>query len=881
MRHHPPRLGKRILRWFVNAEFVEEVEGDLDELFYERLNEESVLKAKTHYLLDVVGAIRPYHPKRKSSPVGHEIMNWIFFRLAYRNLAKRKAFSAINILGLSTGLVSFLLIMQYVAFEKSYDRFHRNVERIYRVAFNWGEIDYQGENSSVYASSVPAMGPAIAAEISEVESFTRFVPVLTVKPYCVLSHIKNGRLEYTGNGDKGFYADSVFLRIFTFPIASGQGSPLDEPNSIVITRSFAKKIFKDETYDKIIGSAIEIDTGQKEDHIVTAILEDIPSNSHIQFDYLLSYATINSGRLEGNLGWSQFYTYVLMNHAQSDLFVESRLQNLITKLYGDDSHISIFLQPLKEIYLNSHLREELGEGGSSLQLTFLTIVAYVILFMAWINYVNMSLAVSMERINEIGVKKVLGSTRSHLVMQFFTESVLITGTSFLLAILMLVLLQQPFGRWLGTEFQFFHREHINFILAVLSAVFIGTIIAGLYPSLVLASFKPVRVLGKKFETSTEGIFFKKSLVYFQFIVSFVILSSTLIIGRQINFMKNADLGVELSGCISLRSPGGRDSTYTQRLQLFKDRLLTNSSISDVCLTSSIPGRRITSSTGVQRVIGPELEGNNIFYLHVDEDFLPTYGIGLIAGSNFTKSSGDIPSVIINEAALTTLKFDSPRDALSHRIHWQRKEYEVIGVFANYNHLFLKETFEPVMLTYEPAATGFITIKVNDGRNTEALAVAARELQALFPASPFEYAFLQSTYDRQYDSIRRFEMLIKYFALLAILIACLGLFALSYYSGQRRLREMSVRKVFGAEVIDVLILLSRSYITIVLISCILGSFLTWHIMSKWLENFAFAIKLDPADFTMPMGLITSIVIATLSFNCVKTSFINPTTILKQS
>lgn len=880
MTPHPPRIGKRILRWFVHAEFVEEVEGDLDEIFYERLRHASLLKTKLQYLMDVFGAIRPYRQSRRSTRIGHELVNLVFLRLTCRSLSRRKAFSVINIAALGIGLASFLLILEYVAFERSYDTFHRNADKIYRVAFNWGEEDYKGENSSVYASSVPAMGPAIVDEISEITLFTRFVPVLTVKPYCVFSVFDNNRLAYTANEDNGFYADSAFLRIFSFPVSNGDIDALGEPNAIAITRSFAKKMFNDLPDSEILGSTILIDAGGKADHIVKAILEDVPPNSHIQFDYLISYETINSARLEGNLGWSQFYTYILSNRDLSNEFIAPGFERITDKLYGKDSHISIFLQPLTDIYLTSHLREELSEGGSALHLTFLTIIAFIILFMAWINYVNMFLAVAMERISEIKIKKVLGSTQGHLVVQFFSESVVITSLAFVFGVALLIITQQPFEQWLGKSISFFKTDNFPQLLIIFFAVLAGNIIAGIYPSLILASYSSFVAPGMKFQVSGGNLFFKKSLVYFQFMVSFVILSCTFIVDRQIGFMKNADIGMELSGCVAIRSPGDRDNTYAERLRLLKERLLTKPYVKDVSFTSSIPGRQITTSTGVQRVIGPELEGNNLFYIHVDENFLNTYNIRLLEGRNFNPNA-DIPSVMLNEAALSTLKFVSPKEAIGHRIHWQGREFEVVGVFANYNHLFLKESLDPVMLTYGPGSTGYITMKIQDGSGAEALAVASKELQALFPGNPFEYTFLEATYDNQYRSIGQFESLTQYFASLAILIACFGLFSLSYYSVGRRIREVAVRKILGAGVKDVTLLLAKGYLSIACISCATGSLVTWYAMNEWLQNFAFAIQLNVNDFVFPMATIALIVMVTVSYSCVKASMTNPSIILKQS
>ncbi len=875
MEHKPPSFARKILRWFVNAEFVEEIEGDFDELFHQRLATQNVFSAKLQYVRDVLHAIKPYQPKRKSTLVGHEIFNWIFLRLALRNLAKRKGYSVINILGLTAGLLSFFLIVEYVAFERSYDSFHEGSDKIYRVAFNWGETDYKGDNSSIYASSVPAMGPALKDAIAEIKDFTRFVPVLTVKPYCVFTYYKNNRVKYAGNADKGFYADSSFLKIFSFPILHGNSTPLSQPRSVAITKSFAQKVFGDLTSDEIIGTTIEVDNQDKTDHIVTAILEDLPTNSHIQFDYLISYSTINSDRLEDNLGWSQFYTYVITHAPVTNAGIEPKLKQVLEKLYGKESRISVFLQPLEKIYLTSKLREELTATGSSQQLIFLTIIAYAILLMAWINYINMFLARALERANEIGVKKVLGSSRIHLIVQFLAESMIITVLSFVLTFLLLLIIQQPFETWLGKDISSIIMDRVPVLLFVFTGVILGSICAGLYPALILSAHNPVNILGVKHQSSGRGIFFRNGLVYFQFAVSFVIVASTLIVNRQINFMKNSDLGMEINGCVAVRSPGDMDSTYRSRVQSYKERLLKYPYIKNVSFTTSIPGKPITTSGGVQRVVGPDLEGNNVFLLQVDANFLNTYNIRLIAGKNFSDNLSNVPNV----AALQTLKFESPEEAIGHRIHWQRKEYEVIGVVSNYNHLFLKEAFEPILLSFNPAATGFITLKIQQGHYDQALQYAKREMQALFPTNPFEYNFLETTYDNQYKSIQQFDWLTRYFSFLAILIACLGLFSLSFYTVQRRVKEIAVRKVFGATIFDVLLLLSKNYFKIALISCSVGSCLTFYIMTEWLANFAFAIQLGALDLLIPLMGITLIILFTISYNCIRTSFSTPSKSLK--
>jgi putative ABC transport system permease protein len=339
--------------------------------------------------------------------------------------------------------------------------------------------------------------------------------------------------------------------------------------------------------------------------------------------------------------------------------------------------------------------------------------------------------------------------------------------------------------------------------------------------------------------------------------------------------------MQLSGCIAVRTPGDLDSAYDERVRSLRERLLTSPFIENVSFSSSIPGKQITTSGGVQRVVGPELDGNNVFFIEVNEDFLKTYNIRLIAGKDFSETRARVPSIILNEAALKTLKFDSPEEALKHRVHWQRKEFEVIGVFANYNHLFLKETFEPMMLSYNPSPAGFMTVKIREGSYEQGIAAAKDELQRLFPSAPFEYSFLETAYNYQYHSIQQFEASTNYFAVLAVVIASMGLLALSYYHAQARSREVAIRKVFGAGVIDVLALLSGKYIRIVILSCLVGSAITFFIMRDWLQNFAFSIHLNAMDFVLPLVAIFGVVIATISYNCLKSSIINPSRSLQQT
>jgi len=804
----------------------------------------------------------------------------MFLKLAFRNLLKRKGYTLINIIGLAIGLVSFMLIMEYVMFERSYDNFHTKGNRIYRVGFDWGEIDYQGVNSSRYATNVPGMGPVLVGDIPEIETYTRFFLVLIMKPFSVLTYRDGDVIRYTGNADQGYYADHNFLNVFTFPIVSGDKDPLAKPNTIVLTESFARKIFGDTPHNQIIGQTIEVDNRNSSEYVVTAIVKDIPGNSHLRFDYLLSWATLNNPPLENNIWWSQFYTYILLKEDADVKRVEAALASTTRKLYGEKSHISIFLQPLPEIYLHSELREEASPPGSEQQLMFLTIIAYAILAMAWINYINMFMARSMERANEVGVKKALGSGQRTLVIQFFTESLLINFVGFAISIMVLLLVQGGFERWLSKDVSSVITGQSWKIGILLIAVLAGSALTGFYPALVLSSYKPIEIIGSKLRGSKSGAVFQKGLVYFQFVISFIVVACTLIVGKQIAFMQDQDIGVTLEECLAVRSPGNVDTLYVNQVKMFKDKMAQYPFVKSVSFTSSIPGKKIATSAGMKRFQGVELDGNNVFKLEVDDNFIKTYNARIIAGRDFSeKLAHESEKVIINEAALSTLKFNSPEEAVNQKVFWGGVQFEIVGVIANYNHFSLQESFEPIMLSYNPAPFGYYTMKIQSSFDQQAIDKARQEMALVFPDNPFDYQHLTSTYASQYKKVEQFDSLTKYFALTSIVISGLGLFALSAYSMQNKTKEVAVRKVYGAEFRDVVVLLSRPYIIMTLLSSGIGSALSIYIMQRWLSNFAFSVELQVLDFVMPLMFILVIVLATLSYNCVKIAITNPSKSLK--
>jgi putative ABC transport system permease protein len=806
----------------------------------------------------------------------------INLKLSFRALIKKPTYTIINIVGLILGTVSFFLILEYVFFEKSFDSFHHNSNQIFRVGFNWGEIDQLGDNSSIYASNVPAMGPALVNEIPDVLLFTRLFDVKIASSLSVITYYNKGEVKYTGNEENGAYADSNFFKIFTFPIVSGIENPLSKPNSIVLSEKLALKIFGETDYDQIVGSMLQYDNRTSENYMVTGIMKNMPVNSHLQFDFLVSYSTINSNDApHTSWWWSQFHTYIKCVENTTNEKLKQKFVDLIHRHYGEKSRISIFIQPLEEIYLNSNLRSEIGPTGSSTRVSILLGVAFLILLSAWINYFNLFSSRSSERANEIGIKKVFGAERLNIVFQFLRESFVINLVSILLSIIVLVFVQERVSTWLNKDLSSIILENYDFVFLIIIGLLIGVFISILYPSLVLASKNPLEVLGKKFKSSSENYKFQEFLIYVQFVISFVLISCTLIIVSQIEFLQKYDKGIDLNGCIVFRNPANYVEGAEEKVSTLINELLKYSIIENASFSNSIPGKNITFNAGFNTIGDTNKDGNSASKIDVGQCFLATYGIQLIEGRNFSsKFSGETDKLIVNESALKVLHIFSPKDAINRRVIFCNNEYTIIGVFKDYNHLLLEKAFEPILLNYSANPSGYFTIKVNDNdKIQDALAITKKELAKVFPDRPFEYEYASNIYDKQYVEIRKFSFLMKCLSILAILVSALGSFALAGYSSQKELKSTVIRKILGATVIDTLFSLFKGFGIRLILSSIIGTTITYFLMQHWLQNFAVAIELGIGNFLIAFIVLLIVLIISVAYDFIRLSIIKPIYFLK--
>jgi len=532
--------------------------------------------------------------------------------------------------------------------------------------------------------------------------------------------------------------------------------------------------------------------------------------------------------------------------------------------------------PIRDIHLDSDFIGEFKANGSRNTVYFLSVVAILIIVIAWINYINLSTAKSVERAREVGVRKVMGGFRSQLIQQFLVESFLLNTIAVAVAIGAVLFLAPWFSHLTDRELGYTLLQQKMFWGFAVLLIAGGTLLSGLYPAFVLSAFKPVEVLKGRFKNSGKGVFFRKGMVVTQFIASITLIVGTYTVYTQINFMRSQKLGVNVNQTIVMQSPNITDSTYSQKYEVFKQRLMLYSEVSAVCASTSIPGGSPDwNAGGIRRLSQREDEQKQYRIIMMDHDFIPSYGLEVTAGRAF---SGDNPNerktVLLNESASKLMGFEKPEDALNDQINFWGDTFRIVGVLKNYRQESLKKNFEPLIFRYNKSPGGFYSIKFNTSNVKKSLAKFETQWKELFPGNPFSYFFLDEHYNKQYKADQQFGKIFGLFSGLAIFIACLGLFGLSSLTAIQRTKEIGVRKVLGASVSNILTLVSRDYVVLMGVAILLATPLTWWVMSNWLRGFANRIAIAWWIFALPSLMVIIIALLTVSIHTLKAATTNP-------
>ncbi len=814
-------------------------------------------------------------------------------KTALRNLWKNSFFSLLNILGLAVGLAAFLLILLYVNIEWSYDQFHTDSEQLYRVQLN----QYQdGELLFASSENYPGVGPALKAELPEVLEYARLYN-LGAKNNMVVTwdDAPNGPIQFKHR--RLLYADSTFLTMFSYPwVAGNPETALEAPYSMVISESFAKKYFGEE---EALGKMLHMKDDDYNDELckVTGVFKDVPLNTHLKFDILISYNTLYArgewapGRYHASWGRKDMYTYIKVRPGTDIAALEAKFPPIIEKnnpeLSERNRKDELLLQPVTDIHLYSDLTDEPEANGNGQFVSFMLLIALFILLIAYINYINLATARSLERANEVGVRKVLGAYRSQLVRQFLLESTIVNIVSLVLAMILVEVALPFFNQLTGQAIPAFGIwQTVWFVPVIIGLLMAGSLLSGLYPSFVLSSFRPVEVLNSKYGNAGKGAFLRKMLVVFQFGASVFLIIGTFIVYQQMDFMLNQDLGFNPKQTLVVERPGisARDRQLRgQQIDSFTEQADQHAAINKVTRSSTLLGKKMRFKTDVHKYSEPENTGVTFTFSGIDYDFLEAMEMKVIAGRNFSKDfTTDIDTAcMLTVSGAKALGFENPEDALNQSLSIPRFRWNaiVVGVVNDYHQESLKLEMNPTLFYPTLHGAEYYLMKVNTADIPGVISHLEKTWEAAFPGNPFEYFFLDDYFNKQYKNEQRFGRLFAVFAILAIMVGCLGLFGLSAFTAQRRTKEIGIRKVLGASVRDILVLLSKDFMVLILLANIIAWPIVWVIMRKWLDIFAYRIEIPWMMFLLAGIVVVVIALVTISLQAYKAATSNPVTALR--
>jgi putative ABC transport system permease protein len=808
-------------------------------------------------------------------------MIYNYLKVAIRNLKKYKFISFINIFGLTVGLTCCLLILIYILHELSYDNYHPNVDRVYRVTRTFN--DAQTGTVSLRLSTVaPPFGPLLQFDFKEIENMTR---VLQNGPTPVRYE------EKMFNEPNVFLADDQFFDFFSTHVLKGNPSKgLADPYTVMLTDDIAKKYFGTE---EPMGKTLRINPGGAYfDFKVTGIFKPFPSNTHFHPDILVSFSTLRDTLIYGeqnlktNFGNNSFFTYIrLPEHydpnkliAQFPAFLDRNMpRDGGGGKFKPSQGTSLSLQKVTDIHLKSHTDYEAEENGDINRVYIFSAIALFILLIACINYMNLSTARSTLRAREIGIRKVVGARKKEIMLQFLSESVLVSWLAMLLAFgctwLVIPWLNKISGQTLSLNIIL----KWQLIVPIILIPFVVGILSGLYPAMFMASFQPIKTLKGFLKIGGKTISFRKALVILQFGISIILIICTSIVFSQMSYMQSKALGYDREHIITLPYP----SELSQQFDAFRNDLLANSYIKNVARSSRIPTGRLLDAMGARMVSGDTLAPitTNVKFVMTDENFIPTYGVKMAAGRSFSKDFGtDTTGFLINETAASVLGFKNNQDVIGKDFGYGNRTGKLIGVFHDFNFESLHERIVPLIMLVPKNANNYnvISVKATGAGTSSALSTIEHAWKKYLPETPYQYTFLDERFSKLYSAEERQMTLFSVFACLAIFIACLGLFGLSAFAISQRIKEIGIRKVLGASVSTIVLLLSQEFLKLVAVSAVIAFIVASYAMNEWLQDFAYRISmLSTWWIFIVAGIIAAIVaLVTISFQAIRAALANP-------
>jgi putative ABC transport system permease protein len=856
----PLKLLEIVFRSIVPFEDRENLLGDLEEMFDRISRRTGKLAASCWYVLQIL-KFTPAYVRNNIYWSFAMIRNYV--KIALRNIQKNKAYSFINIFGLAIGMACCLLIVLFVQDELSFDRYHEKGDRIYRLV---DSFDVAGELSRFFALSSAPFAPALQAEFPEVEDAVRLML---------------GRRRMVTYKDKKFYeeglifADASLFNIFTFPLVKGDpDSALQAPGTLVVSEKIAQKYFGN---SDPVNKSLKIN---EQEFLITGIMTEIPGNSHFHADMFASMKTIEQipsiqERYFKSWARHEFYTYLLLKDENAAVGLKEKLPEFIEKhaaqqikgILGGTLHSD--LQPLRSIHLHSQLQHEISPTGDIKYVTIFSVIALFILLIACVNFMNLATARAANRSNEVGLRKVVGASRSQLVKQFLGESVLFTLVSLFLGLIFVRLALSFFNALTDKQIAAQSLSHPVLLLCILVILIFVGFVSGAYPAFFMSRYQPAKVLKGQVKLGSGRSLLRKCLVIFQFTISIVLIISTIVVLFQLDFLKNRKLGFDKDHVVVVPI---RKGTIRKNAESIKAELFQNPNILKATMTIGVPGG-VVAGDAIKLISDEGEKTLTVRMIYTDHDYIKTMGMEILEGRDFEKTmSTDTESAfIINEAAVRNLQLQDP---LNTRFEWDRKKGKVIGVVKDFQFQSLKEEINPLVIHIWPTNTYVFAIRIRPTNIPETLAFIESKWRELDPAHPFEYSFMDDTFDQLYKSEDRLSQVFSVFSLLAIMIASLGLLGLALFMVEQRTKEIGIRKILGASMGKIFVLLSKEFALLVLCANLFAWPTAFFLMRGWLQNFAYRVDIAAWIYVAAAVLAFMVALLTVSFQAVKAALSDP-------
>ena len=863
-QQQPSRLAEAVLRIFLPDNEKHDLLGDYEEYYKEISASKGCFRANLWYWLQIVILIPT---TIRNSTKWSLVMIRNYLNITLRNLKKHKFYSFINIAGLVFGLTTSLLILLYVQYELSYDRYHEKADEIYKISTELTQQNFRG--STHWRTTYSAVKSALLEEYPEVINSARIFTM------------GKGIVKYKDNlftENRYFMADPEFLEIFTFPLVAGEiNTALNDPFSILITEDAAKKYFGAENP---IGKVLSIKYNRQDeaDYQITGVLKNIPENSHLHFNFLASYRTLNSyyGHMNRNR-WSSCntHTYIQLPKGYNYKELEKKLPGLVNKYLGDSDKYIFSITPLTELHLSGNMNNEIEPNYNIEYIYLFSLIAFLIILIACFNYINLSTACYANRLKEVGIRKVLGAGKKQFVFQFFCESTLYIIVSIVISIIVVGLLLPSFSEFVDRNLSFnLFSESGIFIPLILITLFAG-FISGFYPGFFLSSFHPVNILKRVITTASNKSFrFRDSLVVIQFVVSIAMIFSTIIIYQQLRFINSKDLGFDKDYIINVKIS---DVQLRKNYEPFKNELMNYKDIIDISVSLK-PFMDIIFGNTADWDGKADDERMFVYGDFVEQNHLDFYNIKLLKGRNFSKEiTTDVnQAFIINKTMAEMIGWEDP---IGKRLSFWYQKGIVIGVMDDIHIFPLHARIEPMVISLiQPDDTRWqwsnLSIKINPQEIQTTTDFIKKTYKKCSPEYPFEYWFLDERVDNLYKSEQKLGRCLILFTVLAIIISCLGLIGLVTFSTERKSKEIGIRKVLGASIGHIVNMVTKEFFRKIILAALIALPVGWYIMNRWLDNFAYKIDFEIGPFITALLLSISITFASIGFKAIKAAITNP-------